>query len=225
MARRKVDKDGNELETGLEVFLRNYKTVPGFKALIQLLGYFLFIIIIIAVASSATDNSETNSSLDDTTTTTITTTTSTTKFVYKDTLEQLKSNNKVIYTSAIINGETYIIDSINKDNVLSGYYETKSGTKRFKIENNKIYEINLETAKENNELFENLDIDFIIPANLVELLINNRSIKMLEDDIVIYTYDINKNNIKYEIKTYVKDDICYKIEIDGNESNYLITYK
>ena len=207
MAKRKVDKDGNELETGFEVFLRNYKNVPGFKALIQLAGYFLAIGIIIFVAAGAQEATSTG----DNPATTTTTTTTSQKVVYKDTLEQLKANNKVIYTSAIINGETYIIDSINKDGILSGYYETKVGTKRFKIENNKIY--------------ENLDLDFIIPENLVDLLIKNRSLKMLEDDIVVYTYDINKNNIKYEIKTYVKDDICYKIEIDGNEANYLITYK
>lgn len=223
MAKRRVDKDGNELETGFEVFLRNYKTVPGFKALIKLIGYFAFIFIIIIVAGLARDTEEPIDT--DTTTTTTVATTTTPKVVYKDTLEALKANNKVIYTSAIINGETYIIDSINKDNVLSGYYETKAGTKRFKIENNKIYEVNLETSTENNTLFEHLDIDFIIPANLVDLLIKNRSIKMIEDDIIIYTYDITKNDIKYEIKTYVKDDICYKIEIDGNESNYLITYK
>lgn len=221
MAKRKVDKDGNELETGFEVFLRNYKNVPGFKALIQLAGYFLAIGIIIFVAAGAQEATST----DDNPSTTTTTTTTSQKVVYKDTLEQLKANNKVIYTSAIINGETYIIDSINKDGILSGYYETKVGTKRFKIENNKIYEINLENSVENSKLFENLDLDFIIPENLVDLLIKNRSLKMLEDDIVVYTYDINKNNNKYEIKTYVKDDICYKIEIDGNEANYLITYK
>lgn len=224
MAKRKVDKDGNELETGYEVFLRNYKNVPGFKALIKLIGYFAFIFMIIIVAAIARDEEGVDTDTT-TTTTTVATTTTSPKVVYKDTLEALKANNKVIYTSAIINGETYIIDSINKDNILSGYYETKAGTKRFKIENSKIYEINLETSTENSTLFEHLDIDFIIPANLVDLLIKNRSIKMIEDDITIYTYDINKNNIKYEIKTYVKDDICYKIEIDGNEANYLITYK
>lgn len=225
MAKRKVDQDGNELETGFEVFMRNYNNVPGFKALIKLIIYFAFIFIIIVVAAGANEAENNNETpvVDGTTTTTTTTTTK--KIVYKDTLEALKKDNLVIYTSAIINGETYIVDSVNKNGILTGYYENKIGTKKFKIENNKIYELALDTKTENTKLFELLDIDFIIPANLVDLLLKNRSLKVLEDDIVIYTYEINKNNIKYEIKTYVKDDICYKIEINGNEANYLITYK
>lgn len=222
MFKRKKNEKGEELENAWDVFVRNYRMVPGFRAIVKLAVYILLIIIFITVLSLSTaDNNEEK----DKTTTTSTTVLTTKAIVYNDILEALKRDNLNIYSSVIIGKDTYVIDVINKQNILSGYLESKEGTTKIKVENGKNYEVVLNEQKENENLFGSIDRDFIVPADMVSLLTSNYATKLVEEDVQVYNYDIKKNNIHYEIKVYIKNNNCYKIEINSDNSNYLITYK
>lgn len=223
MFKRKKNENGEELENIFDVFIRNYRMVPGFRALIQLGGYFLIIMIIIVVLSTQA-GSISDTKKDEPTTTTVPTTTAK-EMVYNDILEKLKRDNLNLYISIVLDKDTYVIDAVNNKSIIEGYYETKEGTKKIKIENGKNYEVVLNEQKENPNLFDKIDRDFVVPADLVSLLKSNYGTKTTEDDEVLYSYDIKKNNIAYEMKVYIKDNNCYKIEINSSNSNYLITYQ
>lgn len=225
MFKRKKNEQGEELENAWDVFIRNYKNVPGFKALVQMAGYAIIFGLIIGVVSLSGTAMTTNKEQTMTTTTTNISTTTTKKIVYNDILEQLKRDNLSIYISVIINQDTFVIDVVNNNNILEGYFESKSGTKKIKVMNGKNYEVILSEEKETPNLFGNIDRDFLIPTDMVQLLSTNRATKIIEEDAEVYNYDINKNNILYEIKVYIKDNNCYKIEINSENSNYLLTYK
>lgn len=222
MFKRKKNEKGEELENAFDVFMRNYKTVPGFRTLVKLGGYLLMIVIILVLASNV-DFDSTTATKDDKTTTT--TTAVAKKLTYGEILDKMTTIGTSIYISVVVNESNYVVEeTVNKDNV-SGYLDTVNGIKKFKVQNNNIYELTLNNETLNNTFFESLDKDFIIPANLVTYLKQNTSIKTLEGESIIYTYNVTKNTINYEIKVHVSEEKCYKVEINSDTSNYLLTIK
>ena len=220
MFKRKKNEKGEELENAYDVFMRNYKTVPGFKPLVKLLGYFIFIGILLVLASNITTTTTTKANTDKTTTTT--TTVAVPKVTYGDILNKVVEDGRS-YSITVKQGDlTYVIDESIKAGVLTGYLDSAEGIKKFKIEKNVIKEILLEQETVNNELFTTLEKDFIIIPNLINVLKSNKSIKEFEDIFTIYTYTINKNNVEYKIKTYISNEKCNKITINSNTQEYLI---
>ena len=223
MFKRKKNEKGEELENAFDVFMRNYKTVPGFRTLVKLGGYLLMITIILVLASNVDFDSTTATKNDNTTTTT--TTAVAKKLTYGEILDKMTTIGTSIYISVVVNESNYVVEeTVNKDNV-SGYLDTVNGIKKFKVQSNNIYEVALNNETLNNNFFESLDKDFIIPANLVTYLKQNTSIKTLEGESIIYTYNVTKNTINYEIKVHVSEEKCYKVEINSDTSNYLLTIK
>lgn len=220
VVKRKKNEDGEELETKWEVFMRNYKTVPGFKELVKLVGYFLFFGIFIIIILSGQSSIKTNDNKNTTTTTQVVDTKT-----YKELLEDLYKTNKQIHANITINETKYSIEATNTAGVLSGLLESTSSTKRFKIENNVIYELNLEQATENANLFENISINYIIPANLVNILQSNKATKRVDGDNLIYNYNLDNNGISYTGEVIVTNNIIKNINLTNEYSSYNITFE
>lgn len=216
---KKTKKD-DEMENYFDVFLRNYRNVPAFKSLVQLGFYVLFIFIFIGVLANATTDVTDEGDENKTTTTQVVEE----KITYKEILENVYKEKRDFKIKINLNNVSYLIEANNSNGVITGYFETPKTTKRFKMINGKIFELKLDEEIENNALFNDIDLDFVIPANLINILINNRATKMLQDDYIVYKYKIDKNNLKYEVNTYVKDEKIEKIELKENENSYVINY-
>lgn len=216
---KKTKKD-DEMENYFDVFLRNYRNVPAFKSLVQLGFYVLFIFIFIGVLAGATTDVTDEEENKTTTTTQVVKE----KITYKEILENVYKEKRDFKIKINLNNVSYLIEANNSGGIITGYFETPETTKRFKMSNGKILELKLDEEIENNALFNDIDLDFVIPANLINILINNRATKMLQDDYIVYKYKIDKNNLKYEVNTYVKDEKVEKIELKENENSYVINY-
>lgn len=216
---KKTKKD-DEMENYFDVFLRNYRNVPAFKSLVQLGFYVLFIFIFIGVLAGATTDVTDEEENKTTTTTQVVKE----KITYKEILENVYKEKRDFKIKINLNNVSYLIEANNSNGIITGYFETPETTKRFKMSNGKILELKLDEEIENNTLFNDIDLDFVIPANLINILINNRATKMLQDDYIVYKYKIDKNNLKYEVNTYVKDEKVEKIELKENENSYVINY-
>ena len=227
--KRPKNEKGEELETRYEVFKRNYDNVPGFKALVKLSGYFIFLaIIVIMVNATGAGKSTAKPSTTPTNNETQTTTTSSTtskKVVYADILNALRQPNVKVAVTVTIDGAKFVVEGQNYENTFEGYYSDATGTKKFAVRDNNIYERVLDQETMNNELFGSIELDFIVPKNLVAILTSKSAIKTLDGDTVLYNYEINKNNVDYKVTTFVKDEKCYKVEIKSANTNYLITYE
>lgn len=211
----KKEKDPNKASF-IEVFEYLYKTYPGMKSLIILLLYgLLFTMLILVVATNTSDNSN-DESTNNTTTTTVT------SITYKEMLDNLVNINSSIKYNIVIDEVTYYIDVIYENNILSGTYEDSLGSiYKFKISDDNIYEISMNNETLNNELLKNINIDYIIPSHLINILETNKSIKTKEDDNIIYTYDID--NISYIV--YTKDNGIYKVEVKDLSSVYTLEFE
>lgn len=221
MKKRKNDEDRRE--NYLDVFIRNWKNVPGFRSVIKLGLYLIFIfifIIVVNVAGNKTGTKKQNfNNIVSSTTKAIETIT------YKDVLENVVKNKKDVYMEITIDGKKAIIDAVTNENNITGYYETDKLTKKFKIENNVLYEVTLDHEIENDKILNGLNIDFIVPSNMIDILKNNIPTKMINNEKVLYNYDISINNIAYKVTTTVKESVLTNIEINSEKEKYTIVYE
>lgn len=222
MKKKKNNKPEEQMENYFDVFMRNYRNVPGFRSLVKLLLYFLFIFVFVIVVLLANGDIDTENKDD---ITSITTASSIKNKTYKDILESIANTDKNYKMEITINSENYLIEASNISNEVLGYFETNENTKRFKISNSKIYELKLDNSIENENLFGEIEIDFIVPANLINILKNNLSTKRISDNETVYTYEIEYKGIDYKINTYVVGENLTKIDITNNEYSYIINYE
>lgn len=222
MKKRKTEEE-NQKENFLDVFIRNWKSVPGFRSVIKLSFYLIFIfifIIVVNVASNQTGTKQQNpSNMVSSTTKPIETIT------YKDVLENVVKNKKDVYMEAVIDGKKAIVDAVTNDENITGYYETDKSTKKFKIENDILYEVSLDHEIENAEVLNGLNIDFIVPAKMIEILKNSIPTKMINNEEVLYNYEISIDGIAYKVTTTVKESILTNIEITSEKEKYTIVYE
>lgn len=210
--------------SALDVFKYNYENVPGFKEAFKLFMYFIFIVlfmIMVAVARNSNDDSEVEPS--DTISTSVV---SGEHLTYKQMLDNLYKKETTINMTINNSGAITTIDAKNKNSVLEGYLESSTSTKHFKIENNTVYEINAGNVSINPELLNGIEYNFIVPANLVNILENNNSTKNVQDAITSYTYEsINVDEVIYTIKVNVISNNIKEINITNENITYTIEYK
>lgn len=222
MRKRKIEEE-NRKENFLDVFIRNWRNVPGFRSVIKLSLYFIFIfifIIVVNVAGNKTGTKKTNyNNSFSSTTKAIETVT------YKDILENVVKNKKDVYMEIVIDNTKAVIDAVTNDENITGYYVTDKLTKKFKIENNVLYEVTLDHEIENDKILNGLNIDFIVPANMISILKNNIPTKMINNEEVLYNYDISINNIAYKVTTTVKESVLTNVEITNEKEKYTIVYE
>ncbi len=207
-------------ESKWEVFLRNYNQVPAFKAIVRLGVYFLFFLAFILIVNLGAKNL---SSEENPTTTTITNKEEE-KMTYKDILNKLANENiSISFTSLINNYETRITASV-ENSVISGLMENQDLTKKFKIKDNQIYEIVLDSENLNPNLFVNINYDFLVPSKLVEILNSNQATKRIDGSKVIYNYNITYNGVNYDTIVIVENNSVKSIELKQENNQYMILY-
>ncbi len=223
--KKKNNEEENQRENFLDVFIRNWKNVPGFRSLIKLGIYFLFIFVFIIVVNLAETNNGPRKNVASNQEISSTTKKQEETITYRDVLDNAVKSNKDIYMEITINNKKAIIDAVTHDNIITGYYETDKLTKKFKIENNILYEVSIDHEIENDKVLNGLNIDFIVTANIVDILKNNIPTKMINNDEVLYNYDISINNIAYKVTTIVKESILTNIKIENDKEKYIIVYE
>ena len=208
-------------ESKWEVFLRNYNQVPGFKALVRLgIYFFLFLIFILIVNFGGKDLS----SESDTTTTT-SPAKEEIKLTYKDMLNNLAGEDKKIEFTSVINNYETRITAESENGIITGLIENQDLTKKFKIKDNQIYEIVLDSENLNPNLSANINYDFLVPSKLVEILNSNQATKRIEESQVIYNYNITYNGVTYDTIVIVENNSVKSIDLKQENNQYMILYR
>nr|MCR5483001.1 hypothetical protein [Bacilli bacterium] len=97
--------------------------------------------------------------------------------------------------------------------------------KEFKISEQKVYEIVLDEDIENEELFKEININFVIPSVLVGILEDTKMIKSTNGDNATYTYDYEEGENTYSIIVSIVLNKVELITIKNDDITYEITYK
>lgn len=195
---KKKNNNEEKMENFLDVFIRNYKTVPGVKILTKLFLYFVFLITFVMIIAISNYSRKTNNDVSTTTTIEVV------NKNYYDIINNLSSVKK----ETVLIGDVKL--NLDIDETINGYEEKENEIKKVIIKENKLYEINngVETI---SELIT--DASFINPSELMKYLLNNKSIKLNEDDNITYKYN--------DLTVYVKGEKINKVTINsGYEINY-----
>lgn len=218
MSKKKKD---DIYESKWEVFLRNYNQVPGFKALVRLGIYFVLFLIFILIINFGGKNLDSEKNV---TTTTTNATQNLEKLTYKEMLNNLSSKDISIEFTSIINNYETRITASRENGVITGLIENQDMTKKFKIQDDQIYEIVLDKENLNTEIFSGINYEFFNPTKLVSILNSNQSTKRKKDSEVIYNYNISYNGISYDTTLVVVDSSIKSIELIQESNQYRIIY-
>lgn len=220
MAKKKKKQELQEderYENYFEVFMRNYKNVPGFKALMKIVLFFLLVGLMMLITYLGKSNQKETTK----TTTTIPVKQETSVVNYKDALDVLMNNNHEV-SMVIKNHDTkYQINYSIEDSIIDGYIETVNGTYHFNIKDDKVYEIKLNEEKENPELLSEFNLTYFDTTKLINSLKNELATKQLDQDKMIYHYIID--NVNYYI--ILDNNKINNIQIKTDNYEYDILYK
>ena len=208
MAKKKKKQELQEderYENYFEVFMRNYRNVPGFKALMKIVLFFVLVSIMMLITYLGKSSQRELKSTTTTTTTKVTDVNENSVVNYKDALEILMKNNHEVSMVIQNNDTKYQINYSIQDNIIDGYLETITGTHHFKIQNDIVYEINLNEEKENPNLLNEFNINYFDTTKLINSLKNEIATKQLNNDKMIYHY--------------IRDSINYYVILDNNQIN------
>lgn len=224
MAKKKKKQELQEderYENYFEVFMRNYRNVPGFKALMKIVLFFVLVSIMMLITYLGKSSQRELKSTTTTTTTKVTDVNENSVVNYKDALEILMKNNHEVSMVIQNNDTKYQINYSIQDNIIDGYLETITGTHHFKIQNDIVYEINLNEEKENPNLLNEFNINYFDTTKLINSLKNEIATKQLNNDKMIYHYIID--SINYYV--ILDNNQINNIQIKTDKYEYDISYK
>ena len=224
MAKKKKKQELQEderYENYFEVFMRNYRNVPGFKALMKIVLFFALVSIMMLITYLGKSSQRELKSTTTTTTTKVTDVNENSVVNYKDALEILMKNNHEVSMVIQNNDTKYQINYSIQDNIIDGYLETIAGTHHFKVQNDIVYEINLNEEKENPNLLNEFNINYFDTTKLINSLKNEIATKQLNNDKMIYHYIID--SINYYV--ILDNNQINNIQIKTDKYEYDISYK
>lgn len=220
---KKNSKKDNEKSKKVSDFINAFKEAwgnPRKKAGIKLLGYMLFFIIFFIIASIGSGMSTNNLyETENNTTTTTTTTVDTEAYSYKQKL--LLENKHFVNYVIKINEETYKINGSINQGILEGYLETNDSIKKVKLENGLLYEV---ASTQNIVLENNLNVKLIDINSIIKMIMRSRAYIEELDGVKTYSYNIETQDEKYNIKVYTNEDSIYKMEIISDIFNYNLNF-
>ena len=214
----KNNKDMNFFDS----FKYNYKNTPGFESGLKLLMFIVFSIVLIVFAR-ATIASEKKYNATTTTVTRISGQTDQLKKILDATISQ--------ETEITIEGPNDLVTKLTNvketDGVVTGYLKSKEkGIKEYRIRQKAIYELDgAGNEFETDDLLPKVDVNFLVPSELVRILETNKTVVNYYEDSVVYSYFVESNETTNDIKVLVKDNKVNNIFIKNDIHKYEITYK
>ena len=212
-------KKNNNDNSFWDIFKYNYNNVEGFDSLAKIV-LFIAICIVIILFAKVTIAQDKKDAKTEKTTTQISETESLKKVL--DTLIKKEATIKITKGDYVA-----IAKNVKESNgEITGLFQDSSKQlKEFKIGDQKIYEIVLDEAQENPELFKDVNVDFIIPSVLVGILEDNKMVKSNNGEKTTYTYDYVDDEVTYNIIVSVVVNKIELITIKNDDITYEITYK
>ena len=214
----KKNNDNNNNNDFWSSFKYSYDHIEGFDSFVKIILFIVLTIVFILVAKISLNNQSNTSS-----------TTTTTSIIQKQNkiLNIIEGIIKQEATLKMTSGDTKVqISSIKEENgEITGFYQDINTSKKFKINDGKVYELVLDEEIENEELFSSVNLDFIIPSMLYGVIEESTYKDETTGMNLTYTYEYIKDEIKYDITVTIASKKVQSINIKNDTTSYEITYK
>lgn len=211
--KKKQNNDEPVMENYWDVFVRNYRDSEGFRVLVKLGGYFVFVGILVILAIGVKDVNQERDDSSDQTEEVVTVN-------YPELLDNIMDREDDFSIHVHVDDQDYEIRATFIDNVMEGYLETSGGTVKFRIADDQVYEVNLHDEIVNPNLFSNMNLSLVVPSSLIELLKNTS----YQEDNGTFIYNLFIDGISYEVKVNITEDAVDGIEILSDNASYIYEY-
>lgn len=211
--KKKQNNDEPVMENYWDVFVRNYRDSEGFRVLVKLGGYFIFVGILVILAIGVKDVNRERDDSSDQTEEVVTVN-------YPELLDNIMDREDDFSIHVHVDDQDYEIRATFIDNVMEGYLETSGGTVKFRIADGQVYEVNLHDEIVNPNLFSNMNLSLVVPSSLIELLKNTS----YQEDNGTFIYNLFIDGISYEVKVNITEDVVDGIEILSDNASYIYEY-
>lgn len=209
---KKKNSNEPEMENLFDVIKRNYNNVPGFKNLIKLLGFVIFCIIFFTVLglSSNTDSTKKTEPVNNNT-----------SISYKTILDNFVSHKVSFNADIMLADKNYKLQATVLNNVIDGYLDSADGITHFKVQDGIIYEVKMNSEKENEEILKGLNTNYLIPSYLINMINDVTALKTVDNDTITYSYQLD--NVVLDI--IVNENLITNIKVTNDFITYNIDYE
>ena len=115
----------------------------------------------------------------------------------------------------------YIITGLVNNGTLKGVVEDSNSIFKIKYDGEKIYELKKEEELDNNEILSDINLDYLLPTKIIDLVDNPKVIGIKSADELTYSYDVNG----VEISIYLNEKAIEKIIVLDGDLTYNLEYK
>lgn len=185
---------------------RELWAVPKYRTLFKLGGYFIFFIIFFSVASIGNLNNNIKNEEEE-------------NISYSMMKKALASANVSVKYN-INSSSDYFLEGTIINNILTATLEDDIEMKKIKIIDDQVYLIEKDTEVKEDILLNDINITYLLPSNLINILNNQSSVMKQSGNQKKYSYDIE--GISYAV--YVNDEEVEEIIITDNEMLYSLKY-
>ena len=213
MSKKEVKKETKE-ETKKSKFKELWKS-PFYNSLFKLVMwalFFLAVIIIGVISSKAGNNIRTNYNIDDNEEETV------------EVVNYLQMKQNIVSKDQDITYKVkdYYINGKISNNILNATLEDNTDIiYKFKYDNEKLYQIKKNEEVENTKLLSDINLKYLLPKNIMDLIDDPKIIPIKSADEKIYSY--TANNVS--VSVYLGDKSIEKIIVLDNQVTYTLEYK
>lgn len=138
----------------------------------------------------------------------------------------LNQNYEFIYTIQNEN-EKIRFEGTKEDNIIKGYKQSNSGIIKYKIENQKTYQILVDKTIEITNLYDDIDSSLLDLNYLVTILnqVNENNVIVTEEEnISTYAYNLTQDEEALEIIVTENSNYISQMEIHRNNDTYTLEF-
>lgn len=143
----------------------------------------------------------------------------------KEKLQDLRSDELLMSFRVTAKENTFKYEGTEQNSVVNGYKEDKNGIKKYRIENEKIYEIVLDQATKIDTIYEEIIIDFLDRQKLISLLLKNEEESIIDNkESSTYEYNLFYKEENVKINVVETKELIETITIESEKAEYQLTF-
>lgn len=147
---------------------------------------------------------------------------------YYEKLEKLSTNDyDFAYTITKYN-EKVKYEGTKENNIVEGYKQDSTGIIKYKIQNQKVYQIFIDYTASISNLYENIDaslLDLNYVISMLKQVDDNDIVITEEENITTYLYNLTEDEEELEIIVTENNESIEEINIHRNNEIYELVYE
>lgn len=147
---------------------------------------------------------------------------------YYEKLEKLSTNDYAFTYTITKYNEKVKFEGTKENNVIEGYKQDNTGIIKYKIQNQKVYQVYIDHTVAISNLYENIDaslLDLNYVISMLKQVDDNDIVITEEESVTTYLYNLTEGEEELEITVIENNESIEEINIHRNNEIYELIYE